>query len=87
MREIIRAANPNSKAGDIKYKDFINALTNAEKSLGLDINQIERAIFAFSSNYFQNNKFLMRQNFKIDHDDLNIAKKLINYDMVEQIGN
>lgn len=83
MREIIRAANPNIKAGDIKYKDFINALTNAEKSLGLDINQIERAIFAFSSNYFQNNKFVLRQSFKIDHVDLNIAKKLINHDIVD----
>lgn len=81
MREIIRAANPNIKAGDIKYEDFINALTNAEKSLGLDINQIERAIFAFSSNYFQNNKFVLRQSFKIDHVDLNIAKKLINHDI------
>ena len=80
MREIIRAANPNIKAGDIKYKDFINALTNAEKSLGLDINQIERAIFAFSSNYFQNNKFVLRKSFKIDHVDFNIAKKLIFHD-------
>ena len=45
--------------------------------------QIERAIFAFSSNYFQNNKFILRQNFKIDHFDLNIAKKLIFHDKVE----
>ena len=45
--------------------------------------QIERAIFAFSSNYFQNNKFALRINFKIDHADLNIANKLINYDIVE----
>ena len=45
--------------------------------------QIERAIFAFSSNYFQNNKFILRQNFKIDHVDLNIAKKLIFHDKVE----
>ena len=45
--------------------------------------QIERAILAFSSNYFQNNKFILRKDFKIDHVDLNIAKKLINHDIVD----
>ena len=76
MREIIKAANKHKNVSEIKYKDFINALKDAEEELGLDINEIERAIFAFSSNYFQNDKFTLRSNFKIDHLDKQIAEQL-----------
>lgn len=76
MREIIKAANKHKNVSEIKYKDFINVLKDAEEELGLDINEIERAIFAFSSNYFQNDKFTLRSNFKIDHLDKQIAEQL-----------
>ena len=76
MREIIKAANNHKDINEIKYKDFINALKDAEEVLGLDINEIERAIFAFSSNYFQNDKFILRNHFKIDHLDIQIAEQL-----------
>lgn len=76
MREIIKAANKDKNFKNIKYKDFINALKQAEQALGLDRIEIERAIFAFSSNYFQNDKFLLRQKFKINHRDEQIAINL-----------
>ena len=76
MREIIKAANKDKNFKNIKYKDFINALKQAEEALGLDRIEIERAIFAFSSNYFQNDKFLLRQKFKINHRDEQIAINL-----------
>ena len=67
MREIIKAANKHKNISEIKYKDFINALKDAEEQLGLDINEIERAIFAFSSNYFQNDKFILRNQYFIEN--------------------
>ena len=76
MREIIKAANKDKNFKNIKYKDFVNALKQAEQALGLDRIEIERAIFAFSSNYFQNDKFLLRQKFKINHRDEQIAINL-----------
>ena len=54
MREIIRAANKNIKDDKIPYKNFIDALLKGKEVLKLEIHEIERAIFAFSSNYFKN---------------------------------
>ena len=76
MREIIKAANKGKNINNIKYKDFIDALKDAKEALGLDINEMERAIFAFSSNYFSNDKFILLDEYKIEHDDLDIATDL-----------
>tara|TARA_X000000950_G_scaffold120844_1_gene151497 strand:- start:11399 stop:12214 length:816 start_codon:yes stop_codon:yes gene_type:complete len=78
MREIIKAANKNNEVANITYKDFRLALLNEAQNLNLEINDIERAIFAFSSNYFKNDNFVLRTNPKINHPDKAIAHKLIN---------
>ena len=77
MREIFRAANKNTYIDTIKYKDFLDALLDLEQFLEIEIYQIERAIFAFSSNYFKNDKFILRNKFKISHADKEIANQLI----------
>ena len=51
MREIIKAANNLKEVKEIKYKDFIDN-KDAEEVLGLDINEIERAIL-HSHRYFE----------------------------------
>ena len=77
MREIFRAANKNTYIDTIKYKDFLDALSDLEQVLEMEIYQIERAIFAFSSNYFKNDKFILRKKFEIPHPDKEIADQLI----------
>ena len=78
MRDIIKAANRHVEVSNITYKDFRLALLNEAQNLDLEINDIERAIFAFSSNYFKNDNFVLRTNPKINHPDRSIAHNLIN---------
>lgn len=78
MRDIIKAANRHVEISNITYKDFRLALLNEAQNLGLEINDIERAIFAFSSNYFKNDNFVLRTNPKINHPDKALAHNLIN---------
>jgi hypothetical protein len=78
MKEIIKAANKHEEVSNITYKDFRLALLNEAKTLRLEINDIERAIFAFSSNYFQNDNFILKAEPKINHPDKAIAYELMN---------
>jgi len=78
MREIIKAANKHIEVSNITYKDFHLALSSEAQDLGLEIYDLERAIFAFSSNYFKNDNFILKANPKINHPDIEIAQKLIN---------
>ena len=78
MRDIIRAANKHVEGANITYKDFRLALLQEAQALGLEINDIERAIFAFSSNYFKNDNFALKTDPKINHPDKAIAHQLIN---------
>ena len=77
MRDIIKAANKHVKGANITYKDFRLALLQEAQTLGLEINDIERAIFAFSSNYFKNDNFVLRAKPEINHPDKLIAQELI----------
>ena len=78
MRDIIKAANKHAENSKITYEDFRFALLQEADELGLSINDIERAIFAFSSNYFKNDKFILKDNPKISHPDKTIAHRLLN---------
>ena len=46
-------------------------------NIGIDINQLEMALFGFSSNYFPNNNLNIIQNFE-DNTDENEARNLNN---------
>ena len=77
MRDILKAANKRTDNSKITYNDFLNSLSQEADLLRLSINDIERAIFAFSSNYFTNDKFILRDNPKILHPDQSIAHQLL----------
>ena len=78
MKEIIKAANKINEGANITYKDFHLALLKEAQHLGFKINDIERSIFAFSSNYFKNDNFVLKAEPKINHPDKAIAHELIN---------
>jgi len=78
MKNLIEAANKDVDKTEITYNDFYTALKNNENELGLDINNLERAIFGFSLNYFLNDKLVLVESPKIDHADKAIAYKLTN---------
>lgn len=77
MRDIIKAANKHNQNSKITYKDFRFALLQEAEQLELSINDIERAIFAFSSNYFKNDTFVLKDKPKISHSDEAIAHQLL----------
>ena len=79
MRDIIKAANKHTENSKIKYNDFRSALLQEAEQLELSINDIERAIFAFSSNYFKNDTFVLKANPKISHPDKVIAHQLLDH--------
>ena len=79
MINIIKAANKHIENSKITYNDFRHALLQEAEQLGLSINDIERAIFAFSSNYFNNDELVLKDNPKISHPDKVIAHQLLDH--------
>jgi len=59
------------------YTDYINDMVQFADNIGITINELEMALFAFSSNYFPNNTLNMRNNIE-DHTDENEAMNLNN---------
>lgn len=57
------------------YQTYINDISQQAQINGLVMEEIERALFAFSNNYFPNNKLIIKANYSSDVD-LDIAQDL-----------
>ena len=72
---LFRAANPDVR-GPLSYLDFLAALKRTGASIGRRADQVESALFAFSSNYFTNDALRLRERVAIDHADRALAEQL-----------
>jgi hypothetical protein len=66
-----------NQPGIPSYSDYIRDMVEFSNNIGIDINQLEMALFGFSSNYFPNNNLNIIQNFE-DNTDENEARNLNN---------
>lgn len=75
MVNIFRAANPGIGA-PLTYINFLDALKDTGTVVGLRVDEVESALFAFSSNYFTNDHLKLRDDFGVQHSDHAIAVHL-----------
>ncbi len=75
MVNIFQAANPDIGAS-LTYTHFLDALKSTGAVAGLKADEVESALFAFSSNYFTNDSLRLRERFGIQHPDQAIAVRL-----------
>lgn len=78
MKQMFYSCNFSIAKEKLNYVEFINALNAKAFMMGLSTYEIEAALFAFSSNYFFNDKFILKGIHEIEHLDLKIAKHLVN---------
>ena len=76
MKQIFYSCNPGVAKKNLNYVEFINAVNAKALLLGLGAYEIEAGLFAFSQNYFFNDKFILKDTHEIKHKDIQVAKSL-----------
>ena len=76
MKQIFYSCNPGIAKKNLNYVEFINAINAKADILGLAAYEIEAGLFAFSQNYFFNDKFILKNTNEINHKDIQVAKSL-----------
>ena len=75
MVNIFQTANQGVGASP-EYIHFLDSLKETGATVGLRTDEVESALFAFSSNYFTNDSLRLRDHFGIPHSDHAIAVNL-----------